>query len=311
MKKLFLVFIAVLVIFFSCSGEGNSPSSDIEEGFVAQIRPEELLETVLDEPAGVHVVYSLDPIATVAAARNASAYMLKATVTFDSYSSNGVSIESGELVYEIPGTVADGKFTADGSCTVDTVTRLSVTTESGSAKIEISTPNASVSLSAAISGNSVSQVDVSVEITDVPAVDVADVVVNEPEGSLADFVEYINANGGNVDETTAAGNLLAVVFGLAQSVLYEQYGDLTLVERNVPHTFDGDAFPGVSFDARFWGDVTLNGDAGASPVSMTADGRLAFEGFEFDISGRIDVFSATGQATVDGVSYRFNVEDIM
>ena len=312
MRKMFIALLCMAVMLFaSCSGEGNPP---LDEEFIAQIDPEGLLETAIQAPSGVHVTYSLEPVSAGAVAKSTSEdCILKAIVTFDSYPFNGVSIESGVLVYEIPGTVADGKFTANGGCTVNTETKLSVKMENGSADFEISARSSSVTLSAAVSGSSVSQVDVSISITDEPVVDVSNAVVEEPgEDSLADYVDYINSNDGNVDEPAAAGNLLSIVFGLAQSVLYERYGNLGEVDLNVPYEFNGESFAGVPFDARFWGTVTPAGDNATHMVSgMSADGRLEIDGFGFEISGRFEIASLTGQATVNGVEYHFLLTDIM
>ena len=170
MKKTLLIALSIVLMLFafaSCDNNSGNPGFEGDTQQVAnQLKPADLVKDVLKSGAkGVTVEYELIPAAT-SSAKAAVQYTLKATVTFTDYETAAGKIISGVLVYMIPGTVDNGRFTATGSCTITTEAELVVETGEGNVPVEINDSKATVSVTATVGAdNKVDQSSVTATVT--------------------------------------------------------------------------------------------------------------------------------------------------
>lgn len=319
-KTVLLLLGIVLMLFVSCSGAGTPPAlSESDAALVSQIDPEKLIDDALNgKISGAVVEYEMVSGRAVKSEEAAASAVLRVTVTLDGCIVNGVTITRGSFLMDIPGTVTDGKFTAEGSCSVETAEKLAVESESGKAEMTITTDSAHVAVSASVSGSSVDKNSVTASFSAPKDFSVSvDWTEKAPSGekpqlagTLEEFVKYINtAEGGNVNENTAAGNLVAVIMAIAQESV-DMSNPENLINKAIP--LDGAELKSGGFYAAFWGTCTVKGTLGNSqPDSISVSGRLAVFDFVFDIEGAMNPSSGTGTASVNDKSYTFALSDIM
>ena len=132
MKRIFESSIWLLVLILaitSCNNNGSTPPLDeAQAGSIAQaINPRDLVNEVFaDGNDSISVVYELIPQDVAKAAADSATHELHATVTFSSLALDGVTVESGKLLYEFLGTLSENNFFRALSYSVTTPERLVV-----------------------------------------------------------------------------------------------------------------------------------------------------------------------------------------
>ena len=172
MKKTLLTALSIVLMLFafaSCDNNSGNPGFGGDTQQVAnQLKPADLVKDVLKSGAkGVDVVYELIPASsTTSSVKVAEQYTLKVTVTFTGYETAAGTITDGVIVYMIPGTVDNGRFSATGSCTITTEEELVVETEEGNVPVEINDSKATVTVTATVDAdNNVDKNNVTTTVT--------------------------------------------------------------------------------------------------------------------------------------------------
>ena len=196
MKKNVYVIIYMMIALFiitSCNNNAMSEEAKRQEA-VNKLDPASLVSDVLSPSAGgVTVSYSLEEnqdeaVSALAAETTADGdCILTATASFTAYATDAGMITGGSIVYTIPGTVTSGKFSANGSCTIETTEDLVLGTAEGNVPVTIADDKAYITITASVSGNSVdkSTVNASVSISSDAAVSYDDNPVRTPVDAVA------------------------------------------------------------------------------------------------------------------------------
>ena len=145
------LLLAVLLIFASCSPNPPSDFTGDAQQVANELKPADLVKDILESGAdGVDVKYELIPDSSSANSMEAGQYILRAIVSFKSFLTTAGRITGGNLIYDIPGRISNGNFSATGSCSITTKSALIVETDEGKVPVTIEVEQATIEASVAI-----------------------------------------------------------------------------------------------------------------------------------------------------------------
>ena len=151
-KHLLAVLCALLILtlFLSCNPNASDFTGDKQQ-VADDLKPADLVKDILDPGAeGVDIEYELIPDSSSAGSMESGRYILRIIASFKSYMTTAGKITGGNLIYDIPGIVSGGKFSATGGCSITTKSELIVETPEGTVPVEIKVKQATIEASVAI-----------------------------------------------------------------------------------------------------------------------------------------------------------------
>ena len=119
-----------------------------------------------------------------------------------------------------------------------------------------------------------------------------------------DFDELysIMSQSSSIPKENAAGMLLRMAFAIGMDTF-----DPQKIEFGKDYTLSGEELSNVDFPVAYWGLFRVDETDSTEP-KMTADGRIRFYDYIFDIEGTMDELKGT--VKINNVPYSFNTNEI-